>query len=125
MKKLKGLLVRGSVYGIGAAQKGMEALLAKPERLMVFTMALGAFVALPHTAHAITQPTAGSFAYDIYDTVNNIVTGPIGFVAGIGAIAVGAFEAFRKQPLGAILPILGGAMLIKSEAITTSLGLIR
>jgi hypothetical protein len=74
-------------------------------------------------AFAITTPAAGSFAYDIYDIgVNSILKGPIGFVAGVGAIIFGAIEAIRGQVLGAVPAILGGAALLKADGIVQTLG---
>ncbi len=82
-----------------------------------------AFFASP-AAFAVTAPTTGSFAYDIYDIgINDILKGPIGFVGGVGAIVFGAVEAIRGRALNSIAPVLGGAALIKADAITSSLGL--
>lgn len=77
-------------------------------------------------ALAITAPAAGSsFAYDIYDIgVNSILKGPIGFVAGVGAIVFGAIEAIRGRILGAVPAILGGAALLKADSIVQTLGCI-
>ncbi len=76
-------------------------------------------------AFAITTPATGSFAYDIYDIgVNSILKGPIGFVAGVGAIIFGAIEAIRGQVLGAVPAILGGAALLKADDIVQTLGCI-
>ncbi len=76
-------------------------------------------------AFAITTPVDGSFAYDIYDIgVNSILKGPIGFVAGVGAIIFGSIEAIRGQVLGAVPAILGGAALLKADAIVQTLGCI-
>ncbi|MFB3925192.1 MAG: hypothetical protein ACE14T_03980 [Syntrophales bacterium] len=76
-------------------------------------------------AFAIGAPAAGSFAYDIYDlSVNSILKGPIGFVAGLGAVAYGASLAIRQNIGGAIPALLGGAALLKADAIVTSLGLL-
>ncbi len=76
-------------------------------------------------AFAITVPPVGSFAYDIYDIgVNSILKGPIGFVGGVGAIAFGAIEAMRGRILEAVPAILGGAALLKADAIVQTLGCI-
>ncbi len=103
-----------------------KALQVKPEKLMIFFMAVAAVMVGPHSAHAITTPVAGSFAYDIYDVgVNDILKGPIGFVAGVGAIVFGAIEAIRKQPILGISSLLGGGILLKADTIVSSLGLLR
>ncbi len=73
-------------------------------------------------AFAITAPADG-FAYDIYDiAVNRILKGPIGFVAGAAAIVIGAVAAIQQKVMGAVPAILGGAALLKADAITASLG---
>lgn len=70
----------------------------------------------------VTAPTSG-FAYDVYDiAVNKILKGPIGFVGGVGAIALGAIMAIRAQIMAAIPTVLGGAVLLKADKITESLG---
>lgn len=72
---------------------------------------------------AFTVPAAGSFAYDIYDVaVNDILKGPIGFVAGIGFIVLCVFFIARQMVLPSILCIFAGIILIKADSIVTSLG---
>lgn len=74
---------------------------------------------------AITTPSAGSFAYDIYDIgVDKILKGPIGFVGGVVAMAVGAIAAIQARILLALPAILGGALLLKADNVVTSLGMI-
>ena len=105
---------------------GKDLKVEKAVRLMFFFMAVAAVLATPHAALAITAPVPGSFAYDVYDVgVNDILKGPIGFVAGVAAIVLGGVEAIRARMMMAIPAILGGAVLLKADTITTSLGLIR
>jgi len=74
-------------------------------------------------AFAVAVPGAGSFAYDIYDiAVVKILGGPIGFVAGVGAVAYGGVQAWTGNMWTAIPAVLGGAVVLKAEAITTTLG---
>ena len=76
-------------------------------------------------ALAMTAPSAGSFAYDVYDIgVNSILKGPIGFIGGVGAIVFGAIEAIRGRILEAVPAILGGAALLKADSIVQTLGCI-
>lgn len=76
-------------------------------------------------AFAITAPTSGSFAYDVYDiAVNKILQGPIGFVGGVATIVYGAIVAARGQLLGGVAPMLAGAALLKSASIVQSLGAV-
>jgi len=91
---------------------------------VLLVMALGIMVSLPAELLAVTTPGAGSFAYDLYDiAVVKILQGPIGFVGGVGCIAFGAIAAMQ-HPLSAITPILGGAALLKADAIVNTLGVI-
>lgn len=77
--------------------------------------------------YAVTAPTntSGTFAYDIYDiAVEKILKGPIGFVGGAAAVVLGAVSAIGGRIFTAIPCILGGAALLKADAITESLGLL-
>ena len=99
--------------------------MSKEVRLMLVFMAATLVLGLSGVASAITAPVAGSFAYDVYDIgVNKILQGPIGFVGGVMAIVIGAIAAIRAQIMLAIPAILGGAVILKADAITTSLGMI-
>ncbi len=71
---------------------------------------------------AVNAATNG-FAADIYDiAVTKILKGPIGFVAGCACIALGAIAAVKSQIMTAIPAVLGGAALMKADAIVNSLG---
>ena len=97
----------------------------KEIRLMLVLMAAAFVFGMSEMASAITAPVAGSFAYDVYDIgVNKILQGPIGFVGGVIAIVIGAIAAIRAQIMLAIPAILGGAVILKADTITTSLGMI-
>jgi hypothetical protein len=96
----------------------------KELRLMLCFMAAALVFGFTDVASAITAPAAGSFAYDVYDIgINKILQGPIGFVGGVVAIVIGAIAAIRAQIMLAIPAILGGAVILKADAITTSLGI--
>jgi len=74
-------------------------------------------------AHAMATPAAGSFAYDLYDiAVNKILTGPIGFVAGVACMVVAAVMAIRQMLVPAVGVILGGAFLLSASTVVTSIG---
>lgn len=76
-------------------------------------------------AHAITAPVAGTFGFDLYDlAVNEILKGPIGFVAGVSAVIFGAFLAIQTKILPCLLCMLAGGMIIKADAITVTLGMV-
>lgn len=98
--------------------------MGKEVRLMLVFMAAAMVLGLSSVASAITAPAAGSFAYDVYDIgVNKILKGPIGFIGGVSAIVIGAIAAIRAQIMLAIPAILGGAVILKADTITTSLGM--
>lgn len=94
-----------------------------PIALMLLTMAAGSI--LVGLAEAITAPAATAFAYTVYDVaVNNVLKGPIGFVGGVGAIAMGVGNAFQGKIIPMALCLLGGGALIKADSIVTSMGAI-
>lgn len=78
------------------------------------------------TAAAITAPTGPTdFAWDVYDIgVNRILNGPIGFVAGAGAMVAGAVAAIQQKLGLAAMAILGGAVLLNADNMITSLGMV-
>ena len=74
-------------------------------------------------ADAFTAPAAGTFAYDIFDIgVNQILKGPIGFAAGVGAMVAASVMAIRQMLLPAAATVLGGAFLLKADSVVSSLG---
>lgn len=76
-------------------------------------------------ALAMAVPAAGSFAYDLYDIgVNQILLGPIGFTGGVGVMAIAAILAIRQMILPAACAVLGGAFLLKGDAVVQTLGAI-
>ena len=89
---------------------------------------LGAILTLlgsAEVAQAITAPATGSFAFDVYDVgVNKILSGPIGFVAGVGAIVIGAVSAVQQKVVAAVPAILGGAVMLNADSVVESLGLM-
>ena len=96
-------------------------------RFMLFLVAFSvAYIALSVVpAMAITAPAANSFAYDLYDVaVNQMLKGPVGFVGGITAIAMGAVSAIQQKVFGAVPCILGGVAILKADSIVASLGSI-
>jgi len=99
---------------------------AQPEKAGLVVAAGGAALLVgTGVAHAITAPTSGSFAYDVYDiAVNKMLDGPIGFVGGMMAMVIGAVAAIQQRIMAAVPCILGGAMLLKADDLITSLGAI-
>jgi len=74
-------------------------------------------------AMAMTVPAAGSFAYDLYDIgVNQILLGPIGFIAGVACMVFAAILAIRQMILPAAGVVLGGAFLLKADSVVQTIG---
>ena len=72
---------------------------------------------------AMTVPAAGSFAYDLYDIgVNQILLGPIGFVAGVACMVFAGILAIRQMILPAAGVVLGGAFLLKADSVVQTVG---
>ena len=83
------------------------------------------FIFYAQNAMAFTTPSSGSFAYDLYDiAVNDILKGPIGFVAGVGFIVLCVFSIARQMVLPAILCLFAGIILIKADSIVQTLGCV-
>lgn len=79
----------------------------------------------PMVADAVTRPTQGSFAWDVYEiAIDKILKGPIGFVCGGAAIVLGAVNAIGGRIMTAVPCVLGGAAILKADDITASLGLL-
>ena len=86
--------------------------------VLVMTLCL-----ISSNAIAMTVPAAGSFAYDLYDIgVNQILLGPIGFVAGVACMVFAAILAIRQMILPAAGVVLGGAFLLKADAVVQTIG---
>jgi len=93
-------------------------------RLGIAMMAFGAVILGAKIAAAFTAPAAGTFAYTVYDVaINQMLNGAVGFVAGVGAMALGAVMAIQQKVMLAIPAILGGAVLLNAESLVTTLGL--
>ncbi len=72
---------------------------------------------------AIATPAAGSFAYDIYDLfINQILKGPIGFVAGAATVVYGGAVTAQGNYYAGIPALIGGLGLLKADTIVSSFG---
>ncbi|MFT5162079.1 MAG: hypothetical protein ACI9FJ_000647 [Alteromonadaceae bacterium] len=90
------------------------------KRLWLVLIAIGAL--LPFGVNAITAPTSGSFAYDLYDIgVNDILKGAPGFVGGIFGIVYSATKMSSDWKLAG-MGVLASSAVLKADSITTSLG---
>lgn len=76
-------------------------------------------------AMALTAPVTGSFGFEAYDFfINKILKGPFGAIAGILAIISGVVVMIQQKMVPAVLCILGGVLVINSDKIVTSLGMM-
>ncbi len=93
---------------------------------LVLVMALCALLfgsALP--SFAINAPAAGSLFFDVYDiVVNSMLKGAVGFVAAILVFMMGIGLFFVQKIIPGIIGVVCAALVIKADAIVTSLGLI-
>ena len=122
MKKINNLGLK-----LGVWQNALVTKLEDPKnskRIGLGLLALGVFMLTAFQVSAFTAPAAGSFAYTVYDVaVARILQGAIGFVAGVGAMVMGAVLAIQQKVLAAIPAILGGAILLNADTMVTTLGL--
>jgi hypothetical protein len=103
--------------------KGGETMRTKD--LTLALLAVFAVISLAPAAHAFTAPAAGDFMYDVYDIfVNKIMLGAVGFTAGVASIVFAAIMLVKAQFMLALPAVIGGAVLLKADAIVTSLGAI-
>ena len=96
----------------------------KSRKVGLGILAAGATTLIAGTASAfIPVPGAGTFAFDIYDVaVNQVLNGPIGFTGGVAAMAMGGMMAIQQKIALAIPCLLGGALLMTADTMTTTLG---
>jgi len=98
-----------------------------PKRLLAAMLLTGIVLSVmgPASVFAFTEPASGSFAYDVYDIgINKILEGPIGFVAGAGAMVYGATRLFTGAVFPAVISILGGAVFLKAPDLIETLGML-
>jgi hypothetical protein len=97
----------------------------KQKSILAFMLIMVSASVMPALALAWTTPAAGSFAYDIYTIgVTNILQGPIGFVAGVASVLIGAIAAITGRIMFALPAILGGAAIITAPTIVNSMGAV-
>lgn len=89
----------------------------------LFASALILFAGSP--AEALIAPSTGSFGFEAYDFfINNILKGPFGAIAGVLSIIAGVVVMIQQKMVPAVLCILGGVLVINSDKIVTSLGMM-
>jgi nitrate reductase gamma subunit len=92
-------------------------------RALVALAILSIWILMPGNVMAMAVPAAGSFAYDLYDIgVNQILLGPIGFIAGVACMVFAAILAIRQMILPAAGVVLGGAFLLRADSVVQTIG---
>lgn len=72
---------------------------------------------------AAVVPTAGDLAFDLFDVaINDILDGPIGYIGGISAVLYAGYAFSTSKIAPAIMAVLGGAMVLQTDAIVQTLG---
>ncbi|MGB3209292.1 MAG: hypothetical protein WBB19_01160 [Desulforhopalus sp.] len=95
----------------------------QPKIITAMAVFTAACLLISANAMAMAVPAAGSFAYDLYDIgVNQILLGPIGFVAGVACMVFAAILAIRQMILPAAGVVMGGAFLLKADAVVQTVG---
>ncbi len=97
----------------------------KQSTIMTILAVMVAACLMSANAMAMAVPAAGSFAYDLYDIgVNQILLGPIGFIAGVACMVFAAILAIRQMILPAAGVVLGGAFLLKADSVVQTIGAV-
>ncbi len=59
---------------------------------------LACLILMCEYALALSEPTKGTFSYNLYDIiVNKIIKGPIGFVLGTGSVVYGGIQGYWQE----------------------------
>ncbi|WP_156919898.1 hypothetical protein [Syntrophorhabdus aromaticivorans] len=125
MECMKGTVVLPRVRPRTESRRPMPWRTAISGQSLVMLMAVAVLLlgsALP--SFAITAPTSGSLFYDVYDiVVNSMLKGAIGFVAAILVFMMGIGLFFVQKIIPGIIGVVCAALIIKADAIVTTLGL--
>ena len=120
-------VVSGAFVVSWAMKKGRQKAASKDAPgLMLFFMAAGAVLSIPHAAFAFTTPAAGSFGYNFYDLVSNqMIQGAIGWSAAAIAAGFGIHELVKGRLWGTVAGFVAAGALANLPSIVTTLGVIR
>ncbi len=96
----------------------------RPAKVALGVMAVGLFsLGVVGKAFAWSNPSSGSFAYDLWDlAINKIAKGPIGMLISAGFIGGAIKSATSGSLLGSVICTLGAGAVYKLDSIVTSLG---
>jgi hypothetical protein len=78
---------------------------------------------LPTGAFAFTLPTTG-FGFELYDVVvNDGIKGPLGTMAGVVAMVIGAGAAISNKIMAAVPCVVGGGAILMADSLLEGMGL--
>lgn len=105
------------------AFNGVNAIAAKTKTALKYAAPV-AVICLPSLASAVTAPTTGTgtIGYDIYQTADKLLNGPVGFVGGLIMIVLAASQVTKNWMMAAT-GLMGGTAVLKAKSITESLGM--
>lgn len=73
-------------------------------------------------ATAFVQPVAGDFGFEIYDiVVNQMIGGPIGYIAAILVVLWGISQIFKQWMIGIMAFVVAG-IIIQADTLIQTLG---
>jgi hypothetical protein len=81
-----------------------------------------AICAMASTALAYTEPSPGSFGYEVYEFMDSGIVGALGVAIAMGMMAYCIYFIFRSNLFGAIPCAIAALMLIKIKTIVFSIG---
>jgi hypothetical protein len=94
-------------------------------KLLLMTAVAMIVTLVASQAMALVAPVAGSFGFEAYDFfINNILKGPFGALPASCRSLPGVVVMIQQKMVPAVLCILGGVLVINSDKIVTSLGMI-
>lgn len=78
----------------------------------------------PGWAFGSDKPKTDQFGYKLYELVSSdIIAGPIGFIAGVFFLSLGASQ-LNKSPFGAVASVLAGGAVLWANTLVGSMGLL-
>jgi hypothetical protein len=126
MKSLKGIFETARGRGKGALHLPVpRKSVVSGQPLLMITVITVLLLGSALPSFAITAPTSGSLFYDVYDiVVNSMLKGAVGFVSAILVFMMGIGLFFVQKIIPGIIGVVCAALIIKADAIVTTLGLI-
>ncbi len=88
-------------------------------------LALGGVLLAQGAAYAMSVPVAGDTFFDLYDVVvNEVVEGPMGYVASIGFMGAAGFAGMKGATGAAVGSIVAATMVSRINDVVHTLGVL-